>query len=209
MFPWQQNSTSLSVTAPDVIALSLTIIIAMFVAVVGYRAIQRPRIVLTETQDGQWRASRRDVIQYLISIPFLLTAWNFFLLMILLSGDNWLNARQSLIVADSVIIAARILAHVSPERSHELAKSVPLTLVTLLLISGGVRTPKEIVAIFDQWTRADISGPAQAVMYICEFGAAALWYWLGVRYPWQRGFRVPGMPVPPNPRRRSRTTDLP
>ena len=114
MFPWRQGVSSLSVTAPDVIALSLTIIIAMFVAVVGYRAIQRPRIVLTETPDGQWRASRRDVIQYLISIPFLLTAWNLFLLMILLSGNNWLSARESLIVADSVIIAARILAHHRP-----------------------------------------------------------------------------------------------
>jgi len=208
VFPWQQGITSLSVTAPDVIALSLTIIVAMFVAVTGYRAIQRPRIVLTETPDGQWRAGRRDVIQYLITIPFLLTAWNLFLLLILLSGNNWLSARESLIVADSVIIAARIFAHVSPERSHELAKSVPLTLVTLLLISGGIRTPKEIVAIFDQWTRADISGPAQAVMYIAEFGTTALWYWLGVRYLWQRGFRVPGMPAPKNPRRPSRTTDL-
>jgi hypothetical protein len=98
---------------------------------------------------------------------------------------------------------------VSPEGAHEWSKSVSLTLVTLLLISGGVRTPKEIVAIFDQWVHADISGPAQSVLYICEFGVTTIWYWLGVRYLWQRGFRVPGMPAPTNPRRPSRTTDLP
>jgi len=199
----------MSVTAPEIILLTVTIIAAMFVAVAGYRAMQHPRIVLTQVSEGQWRARRRDVIQYLVSIPFLLVAWYLFLLLILLSGNNWLNGAESLIVATSVIAAARVLAHISPERSHELAKSVPLTLVTLLLISGGLRGPKEIVAILDQWVHTDISGPAQALLLICELGTTALWYWVGVRYLWSRGFRVPGMPPPTNPRRPSRTTELP
>ena len=129
----------MSVTATDIIVLTASILVAMFLAVVGYRAMQHPRVVLTQTVDGQWRASRRDAIKYAISIPLLLLAWNVFLLVILLSGDNWLDGPRSLVVATSVIAAARILAHLSPERAHELAKSVPLTLVTLLLISGGFR----------------------------------------------------------------------
>ena len=198
----------MSVTATDIIVLTASILVAMFLAVVGYRAMQHPRVVLTQTVDGQWRASRRDAIKYAISIPLLLLAWNVFLLVILLSGDNWLDGPRSLVVATSVIAAARILAHLSPERAHELAKSVPLTLVTLLLISGGFRGLTETIKILDQLAHTDVSGPALAVPLILELTTTAVWYWVGVRVMWARGYRVPGLPTPPNPKRVSQTTRL-
>lgn len=180
--------------ATDILGYVVLIVLAMWVAVIVYRSIQRPRIVLTEEQPGVWRARRRDVVQYLLSIPFLLSLWAGSLIFILVIGTNNLTGREIEAVAAAVVIAARLFAHISPERSHELAKTVPLTLVTLVLISGSIRDFASMGSVFDEFLRTQLTWPATFLMVGMELLFTALWYWVGVRWLWPRGRNVPGMP---------------
>lgn len=180
--------------ATDILGYVVLIVLAMWIAVIVYRSIQRPRIVLTEERPGVWRARRRDVVQYLLSIPFLLGLWAGSLIFILVIGTNNLSGREIEAVAAAVVISARLFAHISPERSHELSKTVPLTLVTLVLISGSVRDLQTMAAVFDEFVRTQLTWPATFLMIGTELLFTALWYWVGVRWLWPRGRNVPGMP---------------
>jgi hypothetical protein len=180
--------------ATDILDYVVLIVLAMWIAVIVYRSIQRPRIVLTEVADGEWRARRRDVVQYLISIPFLLLLWTASLVFILVVGTNNLSGFEIQAVASAVVIAARLFAHVSPERSHELSKTVPLTLVTLVLISGSVRDFETMGAVLDEFARTELTWPATFTVLWAELLFTALWYWVGVRWLWPKGRNVPGMP---------------
>jgi hypothetical protein len=180
--------------ATDILDYVGLIVVAMWIAVIVYRSIQRPRIVLHEVADGEWRARRRDVVQYLVSIPFLLLLWTASLVFILVVGTNNLSGFEIQAVASAVVIAARLFAHISPERSHELSKTVPLTLVTLVLISGSVRDFETMGAVFEDFTRTELTWPATFTVLWAELLFTGLWYWVGVRWLWPRGRSVPGMP---------------
>lgn len=183
-----------AVGALDILAQAGLIVVAMWIAVMVYRSIQKPRIRLTEVEPGVWRAHRRDVVQYLLSIPFLLMLWSGSLVLILVVGTNSLTGREIEAVASAVVIAARFFAHLSPERSHELAKTVPLTLVTLVLISGSMRDLGSMQALFDDFSRTELSWSATGLVLGAELLFTATWYWLGVRFLWLRGYNVPGLP---------------
>lgn len=182
------------VGASDILGYVVLIVLAMWVAVIVYRSIQKPRIVLTEVAPGEWRALRRDVVQYLLSIPFLLALWSGSLIFILVIGTNNLTGHEIEAVAAAVVISARLFAHISPERSHELSKTVPLTLVTLVLISGSVRDLQTMASIFDEFVRTELTWPATFLLLGAELLVTLLWYWLGVRTLWPRGRDVPGLP---------------
>lgn len=183
-----------TVGALDILVQAAVIAVAMWIAVLVYRSIQRPRIVLTEVEEGVWRARPRDVVQYLVSIPFLLVLWSGSLVVILVIGTNNLTGREIEAVASAVVIAARFFAHLSPERSHELAKTVPLTLVTLVLISGSMRDLQSMNALIEDFDRTELSWSATLLVLGAELLFTTTWYWLGVRVLWPRGYNVPGLP---------------
>lgn len=180
------------VGATDILTLAVLLILGVVGAASVYRAMQRPRIVLTEVEPGTWRARRRDVVLYLVSIPFLVTAWDLFLILVLVIGANTLSARQIMVVASAVIVAVRVLAHVTRELSHELAKSIPLTLVTLVLINGQLRSSDSVASVFGDFARTVESGPAGWLLPLGDVVITTCWYWLGVRWLAARGRTVPG-----------------
>jgi hypothetical protein len=98
------------------------------------------------------------------------------------------------VVAAAIVLAARVFAHLSPERSHELAKTVPLTLVTLVLISGGIRDDTSLENIAEEFGRTSYTPQALLLLLAAELVVTALWYWVGVRWWWPRGHDVPGLP---------------
>jgi hypothetical protein len=182
------------VGAEDILAIAALLVIAMLAAVSSYRGMQRPRLVLTETEPGVFRAAADDVGRYLVAIPFLLVAWNFVLITVLIIAANELTGDRIIVVAAAIVLAARIFAHLSPERSHELAKTVPLTLVTLVLISGGIRDDTSLENIAEEFGRTSYTPQALLLLLAAELVVTALWYWVGVRWWWPRGHDVPGLP---------------
>jgi hypothetical protein len=187
--------TPATVGAEEILLTAGLIAVAMLAAVTSYRGMQRPRLVLTEVEEGaQFRAARGDVIRYAVAAPFLILGWNLLLLVILIVAANSLTGDSIVVVSSAIVLAARAFAHISPERSHELAKTVPLTLVTLVLISGGLRDQASLEAIADELGNLTITPQATLLLLVAEYVFTAAWYWIGVRWLWPRGRDVPGLP---------------
>jgi hypothetical protein len=129
-------------------------------------------------------------------MPFLLGVWVTWLFLILLFGVNNLSGDMIVEVACAVVLASRTLAHISLDHAHELAKSVPLTLVTLVIIGGGLRNPEALKAILTQMQSTPVSIEVYAALFASELTLTAGWYWIGVRWLALRGWRVPGLPTP-------------
>jgi hypothetical protein len=185
----------LFVHAGDVLELVAVLVVAMVAIVLAYRAMQRPRLVLHETAPGRYRARRRDFWQYVVSAPFLMMLWMGALEVILLFTNNALTATEIGVVAVAIVVAVRLFAHVSHEHAHELAKSIPLTIVTLLIVtSNGWRSGAEFDRTLQDWVRTSTTGATDLVLVGSEFAIAALWYWVGVRWWYVRGHDVPGLP---------------
>lgn len=183
------------VHAGDVLVKVAILVVAMLASVAAYHAMQRPRLVVTEVEPGVWRARRRDVIQYVISIPWLLLLWMAGLELVLVFTNNGLSGPEVSVIAVAIVIAVRILAHVLHEHAHELAKTVPLTIVTLWVITAnGLRDIGDLEKTVTDWDRTALTGPTELLLVGTEFVVCALWYWIGVRWWWPRGRDLVGMP---------------
>ncbi|MFN8157256.1 MAG: hypothetical protein U0R68_07550 [Candidatus Nanopelagicales bacterium] len=181
------------VHAGDVLVRVAILVVAMLASVAAYHAMQRPRLVVSEVEPGLWRAKRRDVVQYVISIPWLLLLWMAGLELVLVFTNNGLSGPDVSAIAVAIVIAVRILAHVLHEHAHELAKTVPLTIVTLWVITAnGLRSFDD--ATFTDWNRTALTGPTELLLVGTEFVVCALWYWVGVRWWWPKGHDLIGMP---------------
>ncbi len=183
------------VHATDVLIKVAILVASMLVSVAAYHAMQRPRLLVSEVERGVWRARRRDVVKYALSIPWLLLLWMAALELVLVFTNNGLNGIEVSVVAVSIVIAVRIFAHVLHEHAHELAKTVPLTIVTLWVITAnGLRSLEDLNRTFTDWDRTTLSGPTEVLLVGTEFVVCALWYWVGVRWWWPRGHDLIGMP---------------
>lgn len=131
------------------VAVAVTVLLLRSI----YRGMQRPRLHLEHHPDRPPSTSGRDVIRYLAT-PFIwVPLWFIVVLAVLLlaasRGDAIRPANELVIAAAVVVGGSRLLAHVNLEGAHELAKSVPLTLLSLILISGQVISLEAaFVAIF-------------------------------------------------------------
>lgn len=185
--------TEFTVSATDVLEMVLWLLMAMVIAVLVYRGMQRPRLRLVDHGTG-WRTTARDVVLYLVTAPFLVTGWFLFFVVILVVGTNDLSGDRILTVSMAVVLATRLFAHVWHEAAHELAKTVPLTLVALILIAGGLRSDTSLATIGAEWDRTGITGPALLLLLFADYAITLAWYWVGVRWWHARGHRVPGVP---------------
>lgn len=173
--------TLLEVGASEIIAWVIVLVVATSVAYVIYRAMMRPRLRLTDTPQGQ-RAAPRDIVQYAISIPILIMLWITFFTLILGIADNRLDALSLAVIPASIVMATRLLAHVNSHIAHELGKAVPLTLITLILIAGGVRDENALEELLEELASIDISWPALILVFTFDFVITTVWYWVYVRW---------------------------
>jgi hypothetical protein len=183
-----------TVTTSDVLSLAAWLAVAIAVAVVVYRGMQRPRLRLVHGAAG-WRTNGRDLLLYAVTAPVLVAFWFLFFVVILLVGTNDLGGNDVLRVSMAVVIASRFLAHVWREPAHELAKTVPLTLAALVIIAGGLRSQTSLEDVLTQVFETGVSGVAWLVLLFVDYLFTAVWYWVGVRWWTPRGHRVPGVPA--------------
>lgn len=124
----------------DMILAVLVIAGAVLLLRAMYRGMQRPRLALTYHDDRPPTASRKAVLRYLVTPLVWVPLWFYAVLGILVlasnRGEGFRPVDQMVIAAAAVVGGSRVLAYVNAEGAHELAKSVPLTLLSLILISG-------------------------------------------------------------------------
>jgi len=175
--------TPLSVSIEEILFWTIVIILSAVLAYIVYRAMERPRLRLTPTPDGP-RAMRRDVILYAITIPLLIFAWWNFFSAILIVADTNLEIVALTTVPAGIVLAARVLAHVDQRIAHEIAKAVPLTIITLIVVTGSLRGEENIVRLLDEAGQVDISWGALLFVLLTDYVITAVWYWGYIRW-WQ------------------------
>ena len=183
------------VTALEVVMLAAAIVIATLLAVVIWRAAQKPRLRLVfDPVRDRWTTTTRDVVQYALSIPLLMLLWYYYFLVILLIAPNRLSMFKLILAPAAVILAVRCLAHIWHEAAHNLAKTVPLVIVTTVLMTLTVKSPQEWLAFQGNGRMAELSGPAAVTLVLADYLFTTLWFFLGARRGAVRGRKVPGIP---------------
>ena len=179
--PADDAKTILEVGLGEIVQWTLIIVVAAFVSYVVYRAMEHPRLRLVPTPTGL-RTTRRDVVLYAISIPFLVSSWIVFFWAILLLVDNRLDALGLIVLPAAIVIAARVLAHLNRHVAHEVAKAVPLTIITLIILGGQIRNDESFLRILDEVEPITVSWPALLFVLLVDYALTAIWYWGYVRW---------------------------
>jgi len=165
----------------EVLVTAVSLAVMTVLAVLCYRAMERPRLVLTPTPDGP-RALRADVIKYAVSIPFLAVLWILYFLAILTVARNNLDAAGVLVTAAGVVIGTRILAHLWSDAAREIGKVVPLTIVTLVLIAGNTREDSALNNLATELESLDYSWLSYTLILTFDYVITAIWYWGWIRW---------------------------
>lgn len=119
-----------------IVAVAITVLLLRAI----YRGMQHPRLQLEYFENRPPSTTARAVLRYAATPLFWIPLWFFAVLSVLVLAANRgesIRPAEELVIAAAVVVGgSRLLAHVNLEGSHELAKSVPLTLLSLILISG-------------------------------------------------------------------------
>lgn len=141
-----------------------------------YVSMQKPRLFLAYRESDQrpvvtWQA----LVRYLVTTTIALVVWLFALLMILTIAAEGRTAEEIAIAAAAVVGAARLLAHVSPEGSHELGKTIPLAVLTIILLGGSpdINSWAQLVADID--ANLDVIDGYYWALLLFDFILTALW----------------------------------
>ena len=171
----------MEVTLGQVLFWSLLIGVAAWISFLVYRAMDHPRLVLHETPRGL-RASPRDVIQYVVSMPFLVAMWWVFFFLVFLVNENHINGAQLFIFPSALIISIRALAFISPHTAHELGKVLPVALVAFVILDGRFRSEAEFEEIVDQAVQVDTDFLVIPTVLFVDYLFTAIWYWGWIRW---------------------------
>lgn len=123
----------------DVVAGSIMLAIGMGVVMWVYRSMQKPRLYL-RYRDADLRpiVTWQALARYIVTTAVALIVWLFVILFILTVAANNRTAEEIAIAAAVVIGASRLLAHISPEGSHELGKTIPLAVLSIILLGSSL-----------------------------------------------------------------------
>ncbi|MFM9135195.1 MAG: hypothetical protein ACKOT0_07160 [bacterium] len=137
------------VTIWQVVSFSIFIGLAAWLSFMVYRAMDHPRLVLTETPQGP-RADGLDVAKYALSMPFLIALWWGFFFAVFLINESHINIVQLFVFPSALVVSIRALAFLSPVTARELGKVLPVALVAFVILDGNIRDFQEIDDFLEQ-----------------------------------------------------------
>ena len=186
-----ESIQSFHLGAGDLLQFIIVTAVAILVLRSIYRGMQHPRLALTYHVDRAPTTSAKAWRRYVWTPIVLLPLWYFSILVILVVAANrggQLRPPNELIVVAAVVVgASRLLAHVNLEAAHELAKSVPLTLISLILISGQtISMFGSVVLIAALVLQSAAILTALVVLALADVVITSLWWWYR-RASWRRG----------------------
>lgn len=183
--------------AARILAIAGTLIVVALIAAFTWHAISRPRLRLVYDDEARrWSTTPRDLLQYAVSIPFLIMLWELLFLSLLVLLPDY-DAEKLLFVPTGFVIAIRVLAHIWKEPALEFAKMVPIVVVTSALLMVQIPTWDDLTQLGERYdVLANDVNSTRILLFALgvEFAAAALWFFIGVRGRAPRGGNVPGIP---------------
>ena len=181
----------------DILTLAVTLTVVAVIAAFTWKAVSKPRLrIVYDGQKRRWTATRRDLIQYAVTIPFLIALWGFFLAVLLMLLPNY-DAEKLVFVPSGFVIAIRLLAHFWREPAVEFAKMVPIVVVTSAMVLVQLPAWEDLDALFERWDELDRENNTTlswAVAVGIDYAATAAWFFFGVRRRAPKGANVPGIP---------------
>lgn len=141
-----------------------------------YRSMQRPRLYLQYREPDlrpvvTWQA----VLRYLVTTGLSLFVWMTALLVILTVAAQDRTAEQIALAMAAVIGASRVLAHVLPEGAHELGKTIPLAVISLILLGGSTSDIEQETIWTDLEANAAVLDTYYFILIIFDIVLTALW----------------------------------
>ncbi|MDA9913186.1 hypothetical protein N9D66_01885, partial [Candidatus Nanopelagicales bacterium] len=165
-----------AVDLAEILATAGFIAVLTLLSVVVYRAMERPRLVLTQTSDGP-RAQRSDIVKYVLSIPILVLSWVSFFGIIIFVAPVQSSARTQLLMPIAIVIAIRLLAHVNLSGAYHLSSVLPMVILASLVLGEGLPDETELQRLFDESQGLEVTLPAVLSVYVLEFLFTFAWYW--------------------------------
>ncbi len=175
------STDGFEVTIGQVLWWSVFIGAAAWIAFLVYRSMDHPRLVLTPTPEGL-RATPRNVIQYAVSMPFLIALWWGFFFLVFLINENHVNLVQLFVFPSALVVSIRALAFISPVTARELGKVLPVALVAFVILDGKVRDLEEIGEILDESDLIQSDAWVIPFVLFCDYAFTAIWYWGWIRW---------------------------
>lgn len=179
----------------DLLMLTVAIVLATAFSVALYRAMQKPRLRLVfDNEKSRWTATKRDIVQYAISMPILVMSWYLYFTLLLFIAPNKLSALGLLLVPAAFILSVRFLAHIWHEAAHNLGKAVPLILVTSVLLTWSTKSDADFERLAQSDDNLSPTWPFLLILLFIDYVFTACWFFIGARRWALRGFKVPGIP---------------
>ena len=179
----------------DLLMLTVAIVLATVFSVGLYRAMQKPRLRLVfDDEKSRWTVTKRDLVQYAISMPVLVMMWYLYFTMLLFIAPNKLSALGLLLVPAAFILSVRFLAHLWHEAAHNLGKAVPLILVTSVLLTWSTKSDADLERLAQADDNLDPTWPFMLTLLFIDYIFTACWFYVGARRWALRGYKVPGIP---------------
>ena len=175
------STDGFEITFGQVLFFSVLIGVAAWISFLVYRAMDHPRLVLTQTPEGP-RATIRNVIQYVVSMPFLVILWWAFFFTVFLINENHINVAQLFIFPSALIISIRALAFLSPVTARELGKVLPVALVAFVILDGAIRSETELEEMWEQIENVDTDFFVIPMVLFADYVFTAIWYWGWIRW---------------------------
>lgn len=181
---FDQWSADWAVVVFSVLGLVLAMLILMWV----YTSMQHPRLYLTADADGRPGTTVKSAVRYLVLTPIMVGVWYFVIALILSVATTSRTPEQIAVLSAAVIGAARVLAHITADGSHELGKTLPLAVLSIILIGGSQPTPDEWMnTMIDLANNVDQIDTYYYILVALDFVMTALWFaekrwhWLGLQ----------------------------
>lgn len=162
------------------------LVVAVGILLWIYRSMQAPRLYLVVDQaTGEPKTTWQSIVRYLVLTPIVMGIWFYAILTILLFATAN-RAGDSLVIAAAVVVgSSRVLAHISPEASHELGKTVPLAVLSIILISGIASNENQLTHIAEEFDKnVDVLDSYYWGLVMLDVVITAVWYF-AVRSRWK------------------------
>jgi len=180
MTQWDSNAG----TASDVVLYALGMALVATLLWVSYRTMQHPRLPVIHRTGRPPLVTATGALRYLITTPLLVTFWMAVLITLLSAAAKDRSGVQVVVATCAVIGGARLLAHLKQEIAHELAKAVPITILSFIIIGGGLAGVDPFIRSFEQ-VPPDLVDSYWLGLILWDFFLTAVWL-LGLHLAWRR-----------------------
>jgi len=171
-------------SASDVVLYAIAMALVATLLWISYRTMQHPRLPVIHRPDKPPLVTVAGALRYLITTPLLVGFWMAVLITLLSAAAKDRSGVQVVVATCAVIGGARLLAHVKQDIAHELAKAVPITILSFIIIGGGLAGIDPFIRSFEQ-VPPDLVDSYWLGLIVWDVFLTAMWL-LGVHVSWRR-----------------------